>query len=175
VTTNEYVALKLEDTDIQPSLLELEVEHYQELEGVPGFPQIYLDGGQDEMRVMAFELLGPSLEDLFLYCGRRFSLKTVLMIADQLLGRLFDLHNAGIVHRDIKPSNLLLGNGANNWMIYMVDLGCASWFRYAGDDFDPLQDDDGFLRLLGTPTFASVQGHTGHGTVCLKTLMIVLR
>lgn len=50
-----------------------------------GIPNIKWCGVDGEDNVLVLDLLGPSLEDLFVYSGRKFSLKTVLMLADQMV------------------------------------------------------------------------------------------
>jgi len=46
-----------------------------------GFAKIYSYGQQDNAYFMTMELMGPSLADLYQFCGYRFSLKTTLKLA----------------------------------------------------------------------------------------------
>ena len=60
---------------------------------------------------------GPSLEDLFAYCHRKFDLRTILLLTDQLLQRLEYCHSKGVVLRDVKPANFVLGMGRQSQVI----------------------------------------------------------
>lgn len=59
------------------------------------------------------DLLGPSIQQLFELCKMNFSLKTVLMLADQMLDRLEHLHYHAIMHRGVTPKNFVMGTGDN--------------------------------------------------------------
>ncbi|KAK5140889.1 Casein kinase I isoform epsilon [Rachicladosporium monterosium] len=144
---------------IDRSFLEEEARKYEAFQDAVGLPKVYWFGRHDDLRVMAFELLGPTLDDLFAYCGHRFSLKTTLMIADQILVRLEQLPSNAVIHRDIKPQNFLLGTGTNGNVIYVTDFGLADEYTIscakAADKTPPRS------RLVGTARFASIRGHQG--------------
>ena len=102
------VAIKLECVKTKHPQLHIESKFYRIMQGGVGIPTIKWCGSEGDFNVMVMELLGPSLEDLFNFCSRRFSLKTVLLLADQLISRIEFIHSKNFIHRDIKPDNFLM-------------------------------------------------------------------
>ena len=59
------------------------------------------------------------------YCGRKFSLKTILLLADQAISRLQYIHSKGFLNRDIRPDNLLIGVSRQGNTLFAIDFGLA--------------------------------------------------
>lgn len=109
---------------------------------------------------MVMDLLGKSLEDLFNFCSRKFSLKTVLVVAYELVCRIETIHNKGkLVHRDIKPENFLMGRGRDRHTVYVIDFGLSKQYcnLRTGRHIQPRTG----YSLTGTARYASIHAHEG--------------
>lgn len=123
-------------------------------------PRVKWFGPHDrDYNVLVMELLGPSLEDLFNFCGRKFTKKTVLMLADQMIARIEYVHNKNFIHRDMKPDNFLMGIGQHCNKVFIVDFGLAKKYRDSRTRAHIQYRED--KSLTGTARYASVNAHLG--------------
>ncbi|KAJ2767009.1 Palmitoylated plasma membrane-bound casein kinase, partial [Coemansia nantahalensis] len=138
-----------------------EYRSYRILAGNQGIPAVYYFGQESLYNVLCIDLLGPSLEDLFDMCRRRFSTKTVAMLAKNMLMRIQTVHENNLIYRDIKPDNFLIGHPTSRTfnMVYMVDFGMAKQYR------DPRTQQHIPYRerksLSGTARYMSINTHLG--------------
>ncbi|CAK9297100.1 unnamed protein product [Gordionus sp. m RMFG-2023] len=127
-----------------------------------GFVQIYYYGEcTNRFNALVMDLLGPSLQELFVMVQKTFSLKTILMIAMQTLDRIEFLHRKGIVYRDVKPQNFLIGRKSLglDGIIYLIDFGLSKEYLTSDGEHIPHKMKK---SLTGTARYMSINTHEGY-------------
>ena len=121
---------------------------------------MYYFGVEGDYNVMVIDILGPNLEALFQFCDKKYSQKTLLMMALQCVARMEQLHSKGFIHRDIKPENFCMGVGKKSHIVFSIDFGLAKRFN------DPktglhiaFKENKG---MTGTARYASLSAQLGN-------------
>ena len=175
------VAVKIINADTSTETINKEIKFSKQLQKDSGFPIIYHTCEYDKKNIIVESLLGPSLDKLFKFCGKIFPLKTVCLIGKEMVKRLENMHEKGILHRDLKPNNLTWGNYNSSYnnlsnynslnndnynykldinTIYLIDFGlsCSYWENGLTTKHYKLRNG---LNFVGTLRYASLNSHKG--------------
>ena len=158
IQTGKEYAAKIENASIPVPQLIFESRIYEFMSGCTNVPRIYFaDEGLDQ-NIMIIDLLGKSLEKLKSEFGT-FSLKTVLMLADQMISAVQFFHEKSYLHRDIKPDNFVFGRGKEANKLYIIDYGLCK--RYRDPNTHKHVKFTSGKSLTGTARYASVNALLG--------------
>ncbi|TFK78508.1 kinase-like protein [Polyporus arcularius HHB13444] len=145
-----------------PALLPYEVKIYRLLRDSDseGIPSIHWSGIDGNHQVVVMDLLSPNLNTLRRLCRGTLSLRTVCMLAEQMLARIQFIHSRGVLSGDIKPHNFALGCYHKARILHLFDFSHAQLF------IDPSTGAHVPFRIgrntKGTIRYASVAAHKSH-------------
>jgi tau tubulin kinase len=159
--TNRSFALKVEQLNAVPQLLQMEVLVLNELHARQGrhFCKIEDRGRIRTFNYVVMTMVGKSLEDLVAERpAHRFSMGTAISSGIQCLEALEDLHKCGYLHRDVKPANYTIGRAENGELrkVYILDFGMAR--KYVNDQ-NVMRRPRAVAGFRGTVRYAAISCH----------------
>lgn len=153
------IPIKTELKDGEKSLIE-ESKVYKILleKSCKGISNIKLiKDNQSKKKVMVMDLLGQSLETLITK-HKRFSLKTIILLAISMIDIIKQIHSCGYIHRDIKPDNFVIGY-SNKRDLFCIDFGLAkSYINKKGEHISYYKT----RKFCGTARYASIAAHKSY-------------
>ncbi|CAN6563821.1 unnamed protein product [Malus baccata var. baccata] len=115
--------LSFENVNAEYPALIHESEVYNRLKGGDGLEW------KEDHNALVMDVMGLSLDDFFTCCSKKFSLKTVLMLAEKMINRVEFVHSKSFLHRDIKPENFLFGAIRQPNEVNIVSFSLAKQYR----------------------------------------------
>lgn len=121
---------------IQKSLLQHDYRFIRHLEalGARCVPRLLAYHDSDttlHRNALITSCLGPSLNELLLFCGNQLTLRTLSLLTIRLLDALEEIHNRDVVHGNISPTNIVMGalTGAGHDKVFIINFAHARFFR----------------------------------------------
>nr|XP_024651939.1 casein kinase I-like isoform X1 [Macaca nemestrina] len=86
-------------------------------------------------------------------------MKTVLILADQMISRIEHVHKKNFIHGAIKPDNFLMDIGRHCSKLFLIDFGLAKKYRdNRTRQHRPYREDK---NLTGIALYATISAHLG--------------
>ena len=155
---NTYVAVKVEET-LTRSRLNYEYSILKDISEGEGIPKVYKIYGGNKHNYLIMQLLGKSLDKLFVDMKKHFSIKTICMLAYQMVQRVEYVHSRGYIHRDIKPGNFLMGKNLESKKLYIIDFGLSKKYIDKNTGKHIIYKEG--KGLTGTARYVSYNTHLG--------------
>lgn len=121
-----------------------------------GIANMKIIKNKDNQKIIVMDLFGETLETL-LTKYKKFKLKTVILLAIQMIDIIRHIHSYGILHRDLKPDNFAIGYTLPN-KLFCFDFGLAKKYLKSNGEHIQLSDKK---KFVGTARYASINAHIG--------------